>query len=769
MNWFLKNLKNLINEDHIFSKSDITCGVETELQTCVIGNKNNVDLPIYIMNSKYYNNLLKRTKNGEYSYKRLELLENYINENKENVWENSYVFFDSSTISDYANSIIQYDFLSDKSSPNSSLRKDVSLYIIKKNGKKYYRFPISYFLKVALADFLGNDKNLNTYSKELIKKLLNNFSNDNTSPEITSFYVVKDSKDFGDLISRENCKRFLFTQLLCLYGNKKFNLKDFGQRVLIYHAPLTPIRQRYLNEIIPDSLYRELFMSPCLSGWDKGEEKKHYMELCHLSLSRSYLNTISKLKDAGIIRNNLIVLPNTSNTCLTNNGIHISIGSKMLTSKIKENPSYHHIEKYFSDLVVKVVEHFIPLITANYSASPYRLSFRDLHPEKMLGFLPHELDFTHLRMIYRRWMKKVKNKFFWTRITPFGPEFIDSIIEKLFMLKGDFIPDYRLIDFFIAPLSTDSSPAFNGKVGNQKRLKLELKESGIFDDRLSFYAIFRGRLVKEYGFHGFEGRFYSCFYDLYNDMKHSVNLQALFIYIAYNLILNGEITHNDIPDDPFVESERRQIFFANAIGIPTVYIHKQSKNNFLMKILSYTKSSRSSRRYPSYIRVEIEDYLKALYSLIVKEYLHIVNDLDIKESLCDLKTRLEDISKRTSQKLIAKILSDFRVKSPLDIEADKFNKNMEIFYREDLRIKHIKEGFKILLEELTEVNNYAPYLNKTSILNNIINFIENIQESVIKETITLDELEKLLCIMSLNFCYEIEKYGDKDKCLNIAL
>jgi len=63
-------------------------------------------------------------------------------------------------------------------------------------------------------------------------------------------------------------------------------------------------------------------MSPCLSGWNRGEEKHRYMSLCHQPLSRSQLNAIGKLKDSGIITNNLVVLPNTSNTCLANNGTH---------------------------------------------------------------------------------------------------------------------------------------------------------------------------------------------------------------------------------------------------------------------------------------------------------------------------------------------------------------------------------------------------------------------------------------------------------------
>ena len=79
-------------------------------------------------------------------------------------------------------------------------------------------------------------------------------------------------------------------------------------------------------------------MSPCLSGWDRGEAKQEYMHLCHEVLSRSHINAVAKLHDAGIITNNLVVLPNTSNISLANNGTHVSLGSLELTA-LRANPA----------------------------------------------------------------------------------------------------------------------------------------------------------------------------------------------------------------------------------------------------------------------------------------------------------------------------------------------------------------------------------------------------------------------------------------------
>jgi hypothetical protein len=74
------------------------------------------------------------------------------------------------------------------------------------------------------------------------------------------------------------------------------------------------------------------------------------------------------------------------------------------------------------------------------------------------------------------------------------------------------------------------------------------------------------------GFSGFEGRHYSMFHSIMNDMAYAINLQILITALAYKYIVNGTITHQSIPDNPSIESERRQIIFGQAIGIPT-FLH----------------------------------------------------------------------------------------------------------------------------------------------------------------------------------------------------
>ena len=460
------------------------------------------------------------------------------------------------------------------------------------------RLPISYLIKLALANLIGSQPMLPPIIKQTGIRLMDHYLNDNTSPETFSFNVVSlnPRSGMGKAIARETGIRFLMTQLLVMYANQAFALREQGQTAMTYFAPNPPVRQKELNEHLSDSFYRELFMSPCLSGWDKGEEKHRYMRLCHQVLSRSQLNAVAKLRDSGIILNNLVVLPNLSNISLANNGTHISLGSKRLTRAMADSGSgfnAHH-EKNLADLAIKITEHFLPLFVGSYTAAPYRLAFTDFHPEKALGFLPHELDYTHLRMIWRRWRKKADLSILGRSLTPFGPEKLDRMVSTLFRLKGDFVPDYRLVDYLACLLSTDRGPALDGVVGNCDRLRKDLADMGVFDEQMSVYLLYKMREFGKMGFSGFEGRHYSLFENFEEDMGRAADLQTLVTSLAYKYMALG-IDHRYIPDTPSLESERRQVFFGTAIGIPTFFVRKDTTNLFLQKILRKTRSVRSSQ------------------------------------------------------------------------------------------------------------------------------------------------------------------------------
>ncbi len=739
-----------------FSLDDTTAGIENEFQAAVIGNNETVDLPNAIANSSYFKNIIKKAKSGDSPRQVLTSLEDFLEEENNNVWENSWVRFPRKYLSPRAEDVFQRDLLADKSFPALGTRSDIKQFSFVEDGELQVRIPISYLLKLALADVTGLPNTPNSLS-EIADKLMGCFLSDNTSPEVTSFYITPLSKKFGKgrSVADEALLRYLSCQLLIQYANKQFNLTESGQKARIYFAPNPPVRQRKLNELIPDSFYRELFMSPCLSGWDKGEEKHQYMGFCHRTLSNSQLNAVYKLKEAGIISTNLVVLPNTSNTSLANNGTHVSLGSDIL-SKVLSDPASGFSaveEKYFGDLVIKITEHFLPLFVGQYSGAPYRLDFWDFHPEKVLGYLPHQLDYTHLRMLWRRWKKKAHLKFLGRRFTPFGPELFDRIFSVLAGVKGDFVSDYRLIDYFISLLSTEHSPALSGKLGNDEKLKNDLATMGVFDQNMATYLLCRMRQYATMGYSGFEARYYSQFEQIGDDLGEAVNLQVLINALAYKYVLNNQFCHFDIPDSPSIESERRQVFFGSAIGIPTFFVQKDTENRFLRRILEVTERKRASRRYNGYIRVYNHEYKRALLRVIRDDAKDLIEMMGMEPTLNDLQMRLDyPDDSSVSGKLTKGILAETGSSKVMKLSGEEFNTAAETYYRETLRKKQIDEAFMVLQKDAMKM--VSPLLAVNSSLykklelitegKSVVEFIKGLKKDALEEALPLDKLVKLI-------------------------
>lgn len=680
-----------------FSLNDTTAGTENELQAVVVGWKGDVDLPITIEQSNYFVNIMRRIQTGDTSKRLAGDLERFLNSNPENVWENSWVRLLCDALTPYAQQVLDHDLKADKANPSAGYRKDIDKFVLEERGGMRVRIPISYLLKLSLAQVLGSQPQLPERLRSTGERLLAHFLNDNTSPETYSFHVasLRPETGMGKAIARETSRRFLLTQLLALYANESFRLRATGQEVLVYCAPHPPVRQRELNGCISDAFYRELFMSPCLSGWDRGEEKHAYMALCHRVLSRSHLNAVAKMREAGIITRNLVVLPSTSNISLANNGIHLSLGSRRLTERLKDPSSGYGPaeEKYLGDLVIKIVEHFLPLFVGTYSAAPYRLDFQDLHPERALGFLPHELDYTHLRMIWRRWKKKMRCKVFGRPVTPFGPEWVDRTIRTILGFKGDMVPDFRLIDYFAALMSTERSPALDGRLGSADRLKRDLADLGVFDNRMATYLLYRLRECAVMGFSGFEGRHYSLFPSLAEDLGRAADIQMLVTALAFKWIAEGRVGHAHIPDTPFVESERRQIFFGAAIGIPTFYVRKDTGNRFLKRMVERTDRARSSRRYSGYFRVYNVEYRKALARTLREEAAELIELMGLQETLRDLEDKLEaGRGASAAERLTSGILEELKAPSPFSVDGKHFNAGAERYYRGTLRRRYLSEA-----------------------------------------------------------------------------
>ena len=692
-----------------FSHDDITAGSESELQAAVCGISEDVDLARTIQSSNYLHNIRERTAAGESPRIVIRQLQEFLASPDATVWENSWVRFPRRLLNRTADQLFEGDLAADKRHAKGPLRADAHRYLLTEQGEEWVRLPISYLLKLTLAQVIEEIERDAPLLAIEGRRLLNHFLNDNSSPETFSFYVspMDRAQGMGTGIARETAVRFLFTHLLALYANRQFGLQESGQQVLVYASPHPPLRQRRLNGLVSDAFYRELFMNPCLSGWERGEEKSQYMGLCHEVLSRSQLNAVVRLKDAGIITRNLVVLPSTSNISLANNGTHLSLGSRILTQALQSGGNAFSAvhEKVVGDLVIKIVEHFLPLFAGTYSAAPYRMNFRDFHPETALGFLPHELDFTHLRMLWRRWKKKAGLSVFGRSITPVGPLWVDRALSALFHLRGDFLPDFRLIDYLVSLLSTDQSPALNGIQGNDLRLKRDLGQLGVFDERMSLYLFYKLREESVMGFSGFEGRQHSLFSNHLDDFADAASLQALVTALAFRYIAAGSVTHDDIPDDPFTESERRQCIFASAIGVGTVNVREGGPNRFLARILSRTQKTRVSRRYAGNLRVRVDDYRLALLATLEEDGAELIEAFQFSGHLGRLRQRLlEPESHSTAGKLTRGIVDSIGAENPMQLSGEEFAQAAEAYYRRQLRTQYVREGLGCVREDLQAID-----------------------------------------------------------------
>ena len=738
-----------------FSSNDTTVGCENELQTAVFGARENVDLPRQIESSNYFANLLERVSCQDTPRHAISGIEGFIDRNPDNIWENSWLRIPQRYLNDVASRVFADDLCRESGNSKSGPRGDYSRFFVREpGGDQHIRIPTSYLFKLALAQLIGNGAPALVI--ETGRKIMSSYMNDNCSPEILSFYVQPFKG--GKAVADETGKRLLLSQLLLQYAGTALGLGATGQKPIVYMAPNSPMRQTELANHVSDAYYRELYINPCLSGYRYGEEKARYMEHCHEVLSRSSLHAIKSLQDAGVITRNLIVLPKNSTASLSNNGMHISIGSRRLREAVI-NPTVDFgatQEKYIGDLSIKIIEHFLPLFAGIYSGAPHRLDFSDMHPESVLRYLPHQLAHRHLRMFWRAWKKKSRIRFMQKALTPMGPHWLDKLLATTLQLRGDFVPDMRLLDYLVALPSTDRSPALDGSLESEGRLKQDLADMGVFDANMSLYLPYKLRQTHTAGFSGFENRIHSQFADQ-DDMAEAVDLQVLISALASKLVFSDEVTHAHIPDHRLVESERRQFFFAGAAGIHSIYVKKNSGNKFLDRILSYTKRSRSSNRYRGYRKVYLSDYREALLKFIETEASDLIDMLGLHETVANLRRRLKHPKQHSATgKLTKEILDNCNARSPFDLTASEFNAGAERYYRDSHHnqflvgaMESVRTDAVRVEQRMTTDNAYRLAVKELIGDQSISQYVRKVSDDVLADKLSSDELSRFVNILIL--------------------
>jgi hypothetical protein len=282
---------------------------------------------------------------------------------------------------------------------------------------------------------------------------------------------------------------------------------------------------------------------------------------------------------------------------------------------------------------------------------------------------------------------------------------------------------------------------------------------GVFDRRMSVYLLYRQRRFSQLGFSGFEGRHYSLFKSFSQDLEHATNLQTLITALAFKYIANGELTHRHIPDSPTTESERRQIFFGAAIGLPTFFVWKNTRNQLLRRILKKTRRTRNSRRYPKYLRVYVHEFQIALLEILREDAADLIEALNLGETMADLEQRLKNPEGHScAGRLTTEILRELNVKCPMLAQAGEFNAGAEKYYRSTLRNQQTEEAFEYLEKDLFHLLERSD--NGDEIIRNALkeirgdslskDILPNLKKKIIQEEISLDELLKIIDLLILS-------------------
>ena len=197
-----------------FSPEDTTAGAETELQAVLLGKKNDVDLPLMIEQSNYLANIMRRAASGDAPRKLGGELVRFLNEGGRNVWENSWVRFPKVLLKSFCpRHVLKGDLRPIRRTRRPADRSDIGKFSFVKEGIEYLRVPVSYLVKLALADAVGAE-NVHPIVRRTGVQLLEHFVSDNTSPETHSFYIVHGApgRGPGRELARETAKRFLLTR-----------------------------------------------------------------------------------------------------------------------------------------------------------------------------------------------------------------------------------------------------------------------------------------------------------------------------------------------------------------------------------------------------------------------------------------------------------------------------------------------------------------------------------------------------------------------------
>ena len=216
-----------------------------------------------------------------------------------------------------------------------------------------------------------------------------------------------------------------------------------------------------------------------------------------------------------------------------------------------------------------------------------------------------------------------------------------------------------------------------------------------------------------------------------------------------------------------MESERRQIFFGAAIGLPTFFARRLTDNQFLKKILRKMERTRFSRRYPGYIRAHHLEYRQALIQVLKEDAAALIEAMGLTRTLDDLERRVEHPEGNSAlDRLTRGILEKAGVSSPLKISGEDFNRAAERYYRDDLRKRQMEEALSVLEFETKKLDSHILCEDcfyreaHKSLLGgqSAAEYLIRIKKDLLEENIPFDAVRKLIHLTLLTIHSNMKQY-----------
>jgi len=268
---------------------------------------------------------------------------------------------------------------------------------------------------------------------------------------------------------------------------------------------------------------------------------------------------------------------------------------------------------------------------------------------------------------------------------------------------------------------------------------------------MPIYRLWRLRDFASMGFSGFEARYYSQFADTLGDMPDAVSLQVLITALAYRYIARGEVSHADIPDTPQTESERRQIFFGAAAGIPTFYVRKDTGDRFMQRLLERTARTRPSRRYPGYIRVRLDAYRQGLLQVLREDAPDLVDEFaagPVLERLAAGEAGGAGIT--AGARLTNAVLGGIGCRGTHICNGEAFNGEAERYYREDLRREEMARALSVLEQDCAAIEARDDETRRAcEAVFDASSSLASMKAQLLDETLDASELEKMIHLLLL--------------------